>query len=186
MATPGKRGVGGERDWRGPLQAAAAPAGAKRTWSSRAQPDLRPLRAGLAGSADHSPLAGSGHTKTPSRGCATSISRGGNAWPTRPSAAPRRCRLQGGARTNAPSNSASRRGGVRAGVCASRRRALRLDRVCPRGNKDAATPDGFAEVRQCARLNPAFRFTRPCRLRVRDRHPNGPRRAKRRGGVTAP
>jgi len=59
-------------------------------------------------------------------------------------------RLPGGANTNALSNPVGRRGGVRAGVCPSRRRALRPDRVCHAAIKGMATPGGFAEVRQSA------------------------------------
>lgn len=71
-----------------------------------------------------------------------------------------------------------RRGGVRAQLCASRRRALRPDRVCHATNKDTADPGGFAEVRQRTLINYRVPLPGSARPASRDRHLQRPRRRR--------
>lgn len=113
-----------------------------------------------------------------SRGCGTPRRAYRAATPTRQAdAGGQRRRAQKGAATsairdasaarrlrwsppnNAPLNPTDRRGGVRADLGVSRRRALRADRVCHADQQGIATPGGFNEVRQCALIRYRVQFS---------------------------
>ena len=84
----------------------------------------------------------------------------------------------------APSNPVGRRGGVRAGLGVSRRRALRPDRVCHAENRRCcgpwrlhSSPPEHAQSRSRSIAGAAGRMVRANPSSVSDRNPNGPRRA---------
>ncbi|MFX5926150.1 hypothetical protein ABTE83_19590, partial [Acinetobacter baumannii] len=63
---------------------------------------------------------------------------------------PKRPRRVNGATYDRTLAATGRRGGVRAGLGASRRRALRAEQECNAGNENARTLTGFARSWQCA------------------------------------
>jgi hypothetical protein len=103
-------------------------------WRTRASPGLRHAAAGSQGSDAHPP------DRVPE-------AKRRHAQRRRPQPSARqRCPAPAEPTRAALSNPAGRRGGVRAGLCASRCRAFRPDRVCHADQQRIATPDGFIEV----------------------------------------
>ncbi len=130
---------------------------------------LRPAAAGLEG-ATPTPLFRR-RRPTPSRPCDARSPRSASA-----------ARLQR-SHNKAPSNPAGRRGGVRAGLWASRRRALRPDRACHATNRSAATSGCSAGVRQCALNRPRVPHRRPSAGPRQRSSPEGTRHRRWPGGA---
>lgn len=186
------------------------PAPERRGWGGRSGPAVSPMEARRTSRGPHRACAmgWARWAETQTRSCAQRSLRrdaaeleGSDAHPRhiecrRPDAAAHRAvtqqqRRAGSARRhkrpsgNALSKPAGRRGGVRADLWASRRRALRTDRACHAATRGAASSGASQKSASARTTDPRVPFRREPRRRVSDPHSDGPGRRRRLGDAPA-